>query len=129
MTAHLQRTSILHAVRGLRDPSSRPPVDRVGDPLRLRFDADFADELDLLSTTEFFPVGFDFQFDSGVAETRESTLSREGHVFTCEAGATGDGPVNATFAICEIEFLTTPPPIILQLQMLGDSSAGPSTLR
>jgi hypothetical protein len=75
--------------------------------ISLRFDTDLADELDLLGAVEFLPPGFSFVLSTGVASTQESELFREGHVFTCEAVAAGNGPTGGTFSICQLDFRVT----------------------
>ncbi len=72
--------------------------------LSIEFDSDLNDELDLISVTEALPVGFQFNFTSGVASTQESSSSQMGNVLSFEAGTFGAGPASTTFAIGTIEF-------------------------
>ena len=57
----------------------------------------FEDGLDVTSTTEELPAGFDFSITPGVGEVVESADGSDGYVYTWEAASLGAGVANTVF--------------------------------
>lgn len=79
-----------------------------GQASSVEFDADLGNELDLVSVVELLPPGMEFNLNSGVESSQESSGAQAGNVLTFESVAlTHSGPTAGSYVAAEVTFDVT----------------------